>query len=495
MAPSQVPPTSTYINIDKLTAADFTPHSYANDLVKSVNNASTTTSQQHIPSDALVDLTTPLQKTLFDLQEIDTSIHTLTSRSALDILQYTREQNVTAQRILERVEEERSRLVADFERLKGEVLGRYERAERARAGAERSLRVVGLTRGVQRVVGLARSFEAAVGDSGLGVVVAGREVHGELVRAANVVLEFRAAVSGKDASDLGKVTLVRQVRGRIFEDGEARVLDWARRVVREFSVSSLVSASGMGSTYKEAEEARGRFTSAVHVLYLLSPAPRLEGGRKMRKEEFEAEYLLRVLQGYLHSAVTSSAGGIGKGLAQLPLLERALLEASARCQNIIAFEVLLGGIAPPEHLLLQRSEKTKKKSKKLEDDELDDLEDEFEELEVEEEEDDDQGEENLLEPLLSSLDTSSLASYFWRSLASSLTSKVQEIINRGGVSVRTLRSNKDAIRTEIRGCVLRGSRMPATLMGHGSGGKEEVVGNWEREAAVMVGSVLGPLNK
>ncbi|KAK5098973.1 Conserved oligomeric Golgi complex subunit [Exophiala xenobiotica] len=492
MAPSQLPTTSTYINIEKLTANDFTPYSYANDLVKSVNNASNT-GQQSIPSDALVDLTTPLQKTLFDLQEIDTSIHTLTSRSALDILQYTRQQNVTAQRILEHVEEERSRLVADFERLKGEVLGRYERAERARVGAERSLKVVGLSRGVRRVVGLARSFEAAMGDSGLGNVAGGREVHGELVRAANVVLEFRGAMSERDAGELGKVMLVKQVRGRIFEDGEARVLDWARRVVREFSVSSLVSASGMGSTYKEAEEARSRFTCAVHVLYLLSPAPRLEGGRKMRKEEFEAEYLLRVLQGYLQSAVTSSAGGIGKGLAQLPLLERALLEASARCQNVIAFEVLLGGITPPEHSLLQGKEKTRKKSKKLDDDGLDDIEDEFKELDVEDE--DVTGEENLLEPLLSSLDTSSLASYFWRSLASSLTSKVQEIINRGGVSVRTLRSNKDVVRTEIRDCVLRGSRMPATLMGHGSTGKEEVVGNWEREAAVMVGSVLGPLNR
>lgn len=495
---------SSYIPIDKLTSDSFNPYNYANDLVKSVNTSSAT-GQPNTASDALVDLTTPLQKTLFDLQEIDTAIHTLTSRSALEILEYTQQQNATAQRILERVEEERARLVADFERLKGEVLGRYERAEKARLGAERSLKVVRLTRTVQRVVGLARQFEGMVVDSGLGT---GREQHRDMPRAANVVLEFRDVMGrpGSEVAEIGKVIIVKQVRGRVFEDGEARLLDWSRRVVREFSASSLISTStpstafgGTSSTYKEAEEARARFTSAVHVLYLLSPAPRLEGGRRMRKDEFEAEYLLRALQGYLQSSITSSAGGIGRGLSQLPLLDRALLEVSARCQSVIALGVLLEGIHAPEHLLLEKAEKKSKKRSKAEDSEEDELEDDFDELDNSDEDEEarDTEQDNLLDPLLSSLDTSSLASYFWRSLASALTAKVQEIMTRGGVSARTLKSNKEIVRDEIRNCVLRGSKMPSALMGHGpaSGGKEEVVGNWEREAAVMVGSVMGTLNR
>ena len=36
--------------------------------------------------------------------------------------------------------------------------------------------------------------------------------------------------------------------------------------------------------------------------------------------------------------------------------------------------------------------------------------------------------------------------------------------------------------------------MPQSALG-GSGGKEEVVGNWEREAAVMVGSVIGAFGR
>lgn len=485
---------STYIPLVALTSPTFNAYTYANDLVKSVNTSQSTGQPT---ADSLVDLTTPLQKTLFDLQEIDTSIHSLTSRSALEILQHTQTQNETAQRILARVDEERTRLVTDFERLKTEVLGRYEAAERARVGAERSLRVVRLMKGVQRVVGLARTFESVLGGAG--------DDHREMVRAAGVVLEFRDFMgrSGSETTDLWKVNVVRTIRGRVFEDGEAKVLDWARRVVREFSASSLVAANAPSSivamgtgaaTYKDAEEAKARFTSAVHTLYLLSPAPRLDGGRRMRKEEFEAEYLLRALQGYLQSSVTSSAGGIGRGLGQLPLLERALLEVSARCQSVIALGVLLEGIQAPRHLLLE--EDTKKSKRKTVETDDDDLIDNLDSLDIEDEQEEGE-EENLLAPLLSSLDTSSLTSYFWRSLASALNTKVQEIVNRGGVSSRTLKSNKDSIRSEIRDCVLRGSKMPSALMGHNQavGSKEQVVGNWEREAAVMVGSVIGPLGR
>ncbi|KAJ9650166.1 Conserved oligomeric Golgi complex subunit, partial [Neophaeococcomyces mojaviensis] len=454
----------------------------------------TSTSSSGVSGDNLVDLTTPLQKTLFDLQEIDTSIHTLTSRSALEILAYTKTQNETAQRLLDKVDEERSRLVTDFERLKVEVLGRYERAEKARLGAERSLKVVRLTRSVGRAVALGRQFETVLAESGLGETgKLGREDHRALLRACDAILRFRELMAGPDALELGKVNVVRQVRGRVFEDAEAKVLDWARKIVREFSVSSFISTS-VATGVREGEDAKARFTSAVHILYLLSPAPRLEG-RRMRKDEFEPEYLLRSLQSYLTTAVTSSAAGIGRGLTQLPGLERALTETSARCQSILSLEILLRHITPPEHLLLTQDDRTSAKKGKQQ---QDDVEDNFDHLDIEDDDsvvDEEEEQENLLDSLLSSLDTSSLASYFWRSLASSLSSKVQEIMSRGGVSARTLKSNKEIVRAEVRDCVLRGSKMPSQLLSKGGQGKEEVMGNWEREAAVMVGSVVGPLGR
>src|SRR4051812_21538407 len=96
--------TSTYINFSVLTSPDFSAYTHANSLVLASNNA----------SDPSIDLTTPLSRVLFDLQEIDSHIHTLTSRSALDILTCTATQNEAAQRILARVDDERTRLVGSY---------------------------------------------------------------------------------------------------------------------------------------------------------------------------------------------------------------------------------------------------------------------------------------------------------------------------------------------------------------------------------------------
>ena len=145
--------------------------------------------------------------------------------------------------------------------------------------------------------------------------------------------------------------------------------------------------------------------------------------------------------------MTSSLAALSRALATLPMLDRTLLEISARCQNVMALEALLETIKPPAHPGLQ----TKK----------------------------DTDTDNLLQCLLRHLDTSSLASYFWISMASSLTSRVQEILTRGGVSGRTLRSNKNHVRDAVRECVGRGYRVKGQAQ----------KGTGEREAAVMVGSV------
>ncbi|KIX06905.1 uncharacterized protein Z518_04881 [Rhinocladiella mackenziei CBS 650.93] len=477
-APKPTTSTSTYIDLDFLTSEDFSPYAHANNLVTATNN----------PSDPTIDLTTPLSRVLFDLQEIDSHIHTLTSRSALDILTYTSSQNAAAQRILSRVEDERVRLVSSYERLEKEVLVRHQRAVDAKTTAQRSWEVLRLGRGVQRILGLARQFEMILAESGLGGGTRpGKEDHHALVRATLSILAFRDAMSGNDGNELGRINLVKILRGRVFEDGEARILDFARRVVREYSMSALPSAptsggSASGPTLREAEDSRARFTSAVHILYLLSPAPRIDG-EKMTKQDFEPEYLLRALQGYLQTAITSSSASIGRALGQLPTLDRALLETSARCQNVAALESLLRGICAPVHPLLREEPKSD-----VEDNDEDDVTDTTRES----------SSDTFLSLLLNALDTASLPSYFWRSLASSLSPRVAEILNRGGVAARTLRSQRDTVRAEIRECVLRGSKMPSSVVlgdARAAAKSEEVVENWEREAAVMVGSVAGVLGR
>ena len=186
---------STYIDIDSLTSEDFSPYNHANHLILTTNN----------PSDPAIDLTTPLSRVLFDLQEIDSHIHTLTSRSAVEILTYTSTQNAAAQRILARVEEERSRLNASYEQLQKEVLIRHQKALEAKTTAQRSWEVLRLGRSLQRILALARQFEVVLAQSGLGTAGVGKEDHAALVRASLSILAFRDAMHGSEGAELGRV--------------------------------------------------------------------------------------------------------------------------------------------------------------------------------------------------------------------------------------------------------------------------------------------------
>ena len=446
----------SYLDIPTLTSETFNAYNHANTLVTRTNN----------PTDTPLDLSTPLSRVLFDVQEIDTHIHNVTTKSAIPILEYTKSQNESAQRILDRVTEESTRLNANYARLQQEVLGRYEQAVGARVVAERTWEVLRLGRDVQRILNLARSLESTVSESGLGQPGrSGKEDHRSLIRSTYTISSFRDIMSSPEAKDLSSLNVVKALRGRIFEDNEAVVREYARRVVREFAVSNLNSA-----TFKDSEEAKNKFTSAVHILYLLSPVPRLDGAYS-KLEDFEPELLLRALQGYLQTAITSSSAAIARALSTLPALERTLGEVSTRCQSVVALEILLRSIPPPHHPLLAVKTDSNGITHASPD-------------------------ANLLQPLLQALDTASLPSYFWRSLASSLSTRVQEIINRGGVSARTLRSNRDNVRDQIRECVLRGSSVTSSVLaGRGSANQTQVVGNWEREAAVMVGGVVGHLGR
>ena len=65
-----------------------------------------------------------------------------------------------------------------------------------------------------------------------------------------------------------------------------------------------------------------------------------------------------------------------------------------------------------------------------------------------------------------------------------------EIVNKGGVSARTLKSNRKSVGDAVRECVVRGCQPP-----QGTAKADKKEGSWEREAAVMVGSVVGALGR
>ena len=454
---------SSYIDYDAITAPDFSPTAFANKLVLQTNN----------PTDTPLDLSTPLSRVLFDVQEVDTHIDTLTTKNALPIIEYTQQRSEAGTRVLEAVEEQVKGLNESYKRLEREVVERYDAAEQVRLAAERMLKTLRLGRAVQRAVQLGRQLDSQVDEVGREGSVKTSGNPRVMVPAANSVLGLRqlfgANGKGEEGEGLEKVKIVASLRQDVVTPAERALLNRAQQVVREFSMSSLLASSGQQQqaqtqTFAQTEETRTRTTSALQTLYLLSPI------KGWSVEIFEPTLLISALQSYLQTALTSSLASIARALATLPTLERTLLEVSARCQNIVALEALLESIRPPPHPMFANSQIPTTAD------------------------DSSTRTPNFLAPLLRHLDTSSLPSYFWRSLAGQLTAKVQEILSRGGVSARTLRTNRDRVRDAIRECVDRGSQLPVSGLSQArkDGGK---VGHWEREAAVMVQSVVGPLQR
>ncbi|KAH7345998.1 Golgi transport complex subunit 5-domain-containing protein [Pyrenochaeta sp. MPI-SDFR-AT-0127] len=443
----------SYIDYEAFLDPAFSATSFANELVLATNN----------PSDSPLDLSTPLSRTLFDVQEVDTHIDTLTTKSALPLLEHTRDHAESSGRILEEVEGQVASLTESYKTLEKEVIERYEVAEQVRLAAERLCETVKLGRAVARCLMLGRQLEVRMSELG-GIGSAKKEDHRAMVRSADTILSLRqilaASKPGEEGEGLAKVKVVNTLKIELVNSGERSIASRAQQVVREFSMSSLLLSAGQtsASTFAQTEDTKSRTTSALLTLYLLSPTT-----GKTTIEAFEPTLMLTSLQDYLQTQIKASLASLARALGQLPTLDRTLLEMSARCQNIVALQSLLEATQAPLHPLLDSSSTCNTSSPC-----------------------------NLLQPVLHALDTSSLPSYFWRSLASNLSPRVQELMQRGGVSARTLRSNKDRVRDMVRESVNRGSQLPGASPSKGSsiGG---VGSSWEREAAVMAGSIMGQI--
>ncbi|RAH39649.1 Golgi transport complex subunit COG5 [Aspergillus brunneoviolaceus CBS 621.78] len=471
----------SYIDYEAFLDPDFSPALFANSLVVATNNA----------TDTPLDLSTPLSRVLFDLQEIDTHIHALTTKSALPLLTHTRDQTDAASHILKEAEDQIASVTQGYERLEKEVFSKWEAADEARVAAEKSLATLRLARAVARCLSLGRQLESQLaeigGIEGTTSPVTGRDDYRTLERAASTIVSLRRMLSetgpGEEGYGLDRVKVVRKLRAELVLPAENMVKARAQQAITRFSMSNISggASSQTQSGYRQARDARARMVSAVNILYLLSPVPKTLSSAA----DFVPELLLSTLQGYMHTAISTSLSNLTRSLSMLPTLERTLADLSARCQDIFALEAVLNHLRPPPHPLFPAAQPVATPTNC----------------------DGDQSEapsqtsssskNNLLQPLLSSLDTSSLPSYFWRSLASYLTARVQEIVNRGGVSARTLRSNRDRIKKEVKECVLRGSQLPTSVLGTEKrlGGEPATGRNWEREAAVMVSSIASVLDK
>ncbi|KAK0610679.1 Golgi transport complex subunit 5-domain-containing protein [Bombardia bombarda] len=457
----------SYIDYETFLDPSFSASSFANTLVLATNNA----------NDSPLDLSTPLSRVLFDIQEIDSHIDVLTTRQAVPLLAHTADQTDASARIVADVDTQIKALNDSYKQLQKEVIQKHAEAEEVRSVASRLWETLRLGRAVGRALQLGRQLEVqhaelvpAPSTTTSASSSRGKEDHRALVRCTHTLLALRELLSPvatanptSESYGLERVTTIRALRDTVIAPIERSVRETAERIIREFSMGSATATA----TFAQSEETRARTVSGLTTLYLLSPTTNLAKG-----EKWAPTLMLQALEVYLRSALQSSIAGLSRALGALPSLERTLAEVSARCQNVVALEAVLEGTRAPAVTAAGGVQGVGGA-----------------------------GKGNLLQPLLAYLETGSLASYFWRTMASSLAVRVQEIVGKGGVAARTLRSNRQSVGEAIRECVVRGSGLPGARQdGYGWGvrggnGGEAAGKMWEREVAVMVGSVVGNLGR
>ncbi|KAM5341675.1 hypothetical protein ACJ41O_014706 [Fusarium nematophilum] len=438
----------SYIDYETFLDPDFSPASFANSLVVATNN----------PNDTPLDLSTPLSRVLFDAQEINSHIDVLTTRSAVPLLNYTQQQTQASKHIVAELDGQIQSLNDSYRQLEKEVIDKHAEADEVRLVALRLWETLKLGRSVGRCLQLGRQLEvqhSELDPAGTGISAAaasGKEDHRALVRCAYTILSLREVLDrkapGEEGFGLNRVDAVRSLQDTVVTPIERSVREHAERIIREFSVQPT-------STFAQVDETKSRTVSALTTLYLLSPT------LGFKPDKWVPRLLLQTLETYIRSALQSSITALSRSLGQLPTLDKALGEVMARCQNIVSLEAVLETTKPPSHPLLSASNQPHQTS--------------------------------LLQFLLSHLETGSLASFFWRTMASSLATRVQDIVNRGGVVARTLRTNKNTVGEAIRQAVVKGSQLHSALAA--SKGRTKADAKWDREVAVMVGSVVNNLGR
>lgn len=429
----------SYVDYETFLDPGFKPASFANTLVVATNN----------PNDSPLDLSTPLSRVLFDAQEVDSHIDVLTTRSAIPLIQYTQDQTSASKRIISELDAQIKSLNDSYKQLEKEVIDKHAEADEVRLVALRLWETMRLGRSVARCLQLGRQLELQHSEVGRS---SGSEDHPSLVRCAYTILSLREILEkrapGEEGHGLNRIDAVRSLQDTILNPVERSIRDISERIIREFSVPNSM-------TFSQGEEARAKMVSAMATLYLLSPV------QGVKAEKWTPRFLLQALESYMRTALQSGVTSLSRALGQLPTLDKALAEVAAKCQNVVALEIILEANKAPAHPLLPS--KTQ------------------------------QSQMPLLPYLLGHLETSSLPSYYWRTMASSLSGRVQEIVNRGGVVSRTLKSNKTSVGDAVRQAVAKGCQPPNALSG--AKGKEKSTGSWEREAAVMVGSIVNNLGR
>ncbi|KAF8473500.1 Golgi transport complex subunit 5-domain-containing protein [Kalaharituber pfeilii] len=477
-APASLPPDSTYIDYETFLSPTFNPYSFANALILHTNTR----------DDPTLDLSTPLSRVLFDLQEIDSHIHNLTTQHAETLLLHAGESRAVSVAFMDGVEGQLKTVMGAYRRLEKEVLTRSETAGELVRVVERLHAAGALLRCVVRVVGAGRRLEGVVGEWFASRAGGAEGDWKSLLRMGFAVAEVKAGVKAGGV-EMEKVGIVQTLVSSLAVPAEQYLKTTAGGTVSGFVLPSVgpwgAGAGGAGTgggttamaaaavgggtlstafTFQKAlEQALVKVACALQVLYLLSsPSSPLSTASKTTTAKSTAtapndpaqnNLLLTALTAHLTQSSTASLAALSRVFSQLtpvapapPALDRSLAEIVGKLRGIVALEealrhIPLAPLTSPSGAGISAG----------------DTEQGAGDLKLSgEEEDEEEEEETLLSFVLAQLDTPTLPMLFLRNLATGLETLVRNVLARGGVSARGLRAGKEKVREGLSVVVERG---------------------------------------
>lgn len=423
----------SYIDYEAFLTPGFSAYKFANTLTTATNDN----------SDPTIDLSTPLSRVLFDLQEIDTHIHTLTMASAGQLLAFSHRTVAKTSSVLSTASDHYATLQSAYARLHRDVIVRSSHATEVLTVVERLHETTCILREVSRVVSAARGLDILVSEW------EDKKEAGALVRAA-VTLRDSDFDGGERQGGNDDIVLMRDLKSLVFRPAEAWVLAHAREAIAAYEP---VAITGFGGNVARSvggggeEELKARTTAAAKALWILNT----RSSQREGEGEGEGRLLSSALLSTLSNSVAAAVAALARSLVALTTLDRSVTEVAARCKNVVALQILLAGVlVPSEGGSVEKSDSDQENEKVT-----------------------------LLTPVLKQLDTTSLHRRFFGALATGLEPRVRDVVVRGGANARILRGAKEKVKSALRACVERGLE--------GVEGVE--AGDREMEVAVMIGSL------
>ncbi|KAL2887290.1 golgi transport complex component Cog5 [Ceratocystis lukuohia] len=329
----------SYVDYRTFLDPTFQPPAFIRDLVQSTGGS----------DDQQIDFSTPLARILFDIQEVNSDIDSVTTGSAGPLLSHTLGQNNASQSLTDGLDALTDALYRSHLHLEREVGITHDFAIMTQYVARRVTSTHSLLTSLSTFFKLSRQLEIHCLEF-LPVGYSEPQAYPSLVHCAEIIISTESMTNRSSpdavARSLGYIEIVNQIQDAVILPISSVVLQQSIRVIREFSVPE-------SETFAQSEANKLRLASSFHALYFMSYSDFARCARPDRSfSSFSPLLLYKHITMYIRRTVDLSTHAFGDFLRQMTLPHNGISQIIKHGQNIMALEHVMSTCWPKKHEVL-----------------------------------------------------------------------------------------------------------------------------------------------